>query len=100
MKRVVLSTAVLVWVIASASVSRTDAEAPASPAQASPAPAPVKQSGPAPTVAPSDPHQALLSTYCYTCHNARAKVGGLVLQGLDIQAVSGDAETWTASRRS
>jgi len=99
MKRVVLSTAVLVWVIASASVSRTDAEAPASPAQASPAPASVKQSGPAPTVAPSDPHQALLSTYCYTCHNARAKVGGLILQGLDIQAVSGDAETWEKAVR-
>ena len=60
MKRVVLSTAVLVWVIASASVSRTDAEGQASPAQARPAPAPVKQGGPAPTVAPSDSHQAML----------------------------------------
>lgn len=80
MKRFVFSTTVLVWVIASSAVSRTEA---------------VGQAG----TAAADPHQALLATYCYACHNARAKVGGLVLQGLDIHAAGGDAEIWEKAVR-
>ena len=80
MKRFVLSTAVLVWVIASSSVIRTEAEGQATPAQAG--------------AAAASPPQALLTTYCYSCHNARARVGGLSLDGLATQAVAADAETW------
>jgi mono/diheme cytochrome c family protein len=85
MKRFLVSTAVLVWVIASSSVWRTEAEGQAGTAQTG--------------AAAADPHQALLTTYCYTCHNARAKVGGLVLQGLDVQAAGGDAEIWEKAVR-
>src|SRR5437660_1302983 len=37
-------------------------------------------------------HQAMLNTYCISCHNSRAKVGGLVLEGLDLQAAADNAE--------
>ena len=43
---------------------------------------------------PARPHQALLTTHCYSCHSTRAKAGGLALQGLDTQAAGADAETW------
>src|SRR5262249_28109948 len=38
--------------------------------------------------------QALLNQYCITCHNAKAKAGGLALDKLDLQHVGADAETW------
>src|SRR5207244_5608239 len=38
--------------------------------------------------------QAVLNTYCITCHNERAKTGGLALDKLDVQHVGEDAETW------
>ena len=44
-------------------------------------------------------HQALLTTYCYSCHNSRARMGGLTLQGLDPQAVGSDAEIWEKAVR-
>jgi mono/diheme cytochrome c family protein len=37
---------------------------------------------------------ALLKQYCVTCHNERAKQGGLVLDGLDPVQVAGHSETW------
>jgi hypothetical protein len=46
-----------------------------------------------------DPHQAMLTTYCYTCHNSRAKMGGLVLEGLDLKAAGADAQTWEKALR-
>jgi len=85
MTRFLLSTAVLVSAIASSSVLHTAAEGRGNAAQAA-----------ATTAAP---HDVLLTTYCYTCHNARAKVGGLVLQGLDIQHAGGDAEVWEKAVR-
>jgi hypothetical protein len=36
----------------------------------------------------------MLNTYCTGCHNSRAKVGGLALDGLDIQAAADNAEIW------
>ena len=42
----------------------------------------------------ADSSQALLNTYCITCHNERAKTGGLTLDKLDIQHVGENAETW------
>jgi len=47
------------------------------------------------TAAPApDQYHALLSTYCFTCHNTRAKVGGLALDSLDLQFPANDAATW------
>ena len=41
-----------------------------------------------------NPHQSMLNTYCIGCHNSRAKVGGLALDGLDLRAAPDDAEIW------
>ncbi len=55
-------------------------------------PASVGQSSPA--AGAPDPHRAMLTTYCFTCHNTRAKVGGLVLDALNLQTATEDAQTW------
>jgi len=44
-------------------------------------------------------HQAMLNTYCISCHNSRAKVGGLALDGLDLQAAADNAEIWEKALR-
>jgi len=38
--------------------------------------------------------QALLSTYCVTCHNERLKTGGLILEKLNPTEAADSAETW------
>jgi hypothetical protein len=38
--------------------------------------------------------QPALDRYCITCHNARLKTAGLMLDRLDLAAVGRDAETW------
>lgn len=43
---------------------------------------------------PLDQQKALLKQYCVTCHNQRAKTGGLELDKLDLGHVAGDAEVW------
>jgi mono/diheme cytochrome c family protein len=56
-------------------------------------------SGTAPAASGPDQYQAMLATYCFACHNARAKVGGLALQGLDLRAASTDARIWEKALR-
>ena len=83
MKRLIHSTAVLALLIASSSALRalrTEA---------------VAQTG----AAAGSSQQAMLTTYCYTCHNTKVKMGGLALQGLDIQAAGADAEIWEKAMR-
>jgi len=46
------------------------------------------------TPAAAVPDAAFLQQYCLTCHNARAKAGGLVLEGLDSANTTGHAEVW------
>jgi len=41
----------------------------------------------------------MLNTYCTGCHNTRAKVGGLALDDLDIQAAADHAEIWEKALR-
>ncbi len=41
----------------------------------------------------------MLTTYCFTCHNMRAKIGGLALEGLDLQSAPDDARTWEKALR-
>ena len=55
--------------------------------------------GQTPAAAASDPNRAdpnreMLNTYCVGCHNARLKIGGLVLEGLSTQQVAADAAFW------
>lgn len=47
-----------------------------------------------PTVGPSAGAEATISKYCVTCHNQRAKIGGLVLEGLDLTAAGREPQTW------
>ena len=61
--------------------------------------APVSSQGsnaPIPPAASPDlaPYRATLDQDRVTCHNARLKTGGLVLDGLDLATLSDDAELW------
>ena len=38
--------------------------------------------------------RALLDRYCVTCHNSRAKTGGLVLENADLSNVGAHGEVW------
>src|SRR5688500_9593511 len=58
---------------------------------------PAMQSGTAPQAAagPSaEAQQALVKTYCATCHSTQAKAGGLALDGMNVQAAAEHPETW------
>src|SRR5204863_9013229 len=46
-----------------------------------------------------DPHRAMLSTYCFTCHSDRAKMGGLSLESLNLQSPAENAQTWEKALR-
>lgn len=48
----------------------------------------------APTATASATHQASLTTYCSTCHNARLKTAGLSFDTLDLTNVARDASAW------
>src|SRR5262252_2392439 len=52
-----------------------------------------------PTPGGPDQHRAMLSTYCFTCHNTRTKIGGLALDGLDLQAPAENAQIWEKALR-
>ena len=47
----------------------------------------------------ADQHGAMLNTYCVTCHNGQAKVGGLALDALNLQAAADNAATWEKALR-
>jgi hypothetical protein len=49
--------------------------------------------------AQTNPHQLMLNTYCIGCHNSRAKIGGLALDGLNLQAAADSAEIWEKALR-
>jgi mono/diheme cytochrome c family protein len=51
------------------------------------------------TAAPGAPSRALVDTYCVGCHNARAKVGGLALDGVDLSRPAAHAEVWEKAIR-
>jgi hypothetical protein len=55
--------------------------------------------GNAPAADGSDPHRALLTTYCFTCHSTRLKTGGLALDRLDLQTAASDAQLWEKALR-
>lgn len=41
----------------------------------------------------------MLTTYCYTCHSTRAKMGGLALEGLDLKDAGANAQVWEKAVR-
>src|SRR5688500_18539075 len=79
---------VAVW-IAAVAVAAGSAQQPQLPAPRTAAPAAGAARAAAP---PSD--AAFVKQYCATCHNERAKQGGLSLEALDVASVAGHAETW------
>src|SRR5262245_31820002 len=46
-----------------------------------------------------DQYRAMLSTYCFTCHNTRVKIGGLALDGLDLKTPEENAQIWEKALR-
>ena len=44
-------------------------------------------------------HQEMVQTYCVTCHSTRTKMGGLALEGLNLQAAADNAEIWEKALR-
>src|ERR1700746_3136507 len=86
MKRFFFLTA-FVALIASLALLQTKAQTPSQAQKAAPA------------AATLDQYRDMLSTYCYDCHNSTVKSGGLVLEGLDIQNASDDAQVWEKAVR-
>jgi mono/diheme cytochrome c family protein len=86
LKRGLFVLAVAAVVVASSASSRP---------QAAPRQAPVAQPASSQPQSPSQPqYAALVKQYCVTCHNERAKTGGLVLSTLDMSNIQPDAEVW------
>ena len=52
-----------------------------------------------PAAAAPDSHRAMLSTYCFTCHSSRMKMGGLALEGLNLQTPEENAQIWEKAVR-
>src|SRR5262245_21420346 len=89
MGRVCLFVCCAVWVLAAASSGlRADPGSPNSQATANPA-----TQAPSPSPATSS-DQALVQKYCITCHSARAKTGGLSLEGENPADAASHAELW------
>jgi mono/diheme cytochrome c family protein len=42
----------------------------------------------------TDQYRAMLTTYCFTCHSAKLKIGGLALESLNLQVAANNAQTW------
>jgi hypothetical protein len=55
--------------------------------------------GLAPAARAQDQYRAMLTTYCFTCHSTRAKIGGLALEALDLHKAPDDAPTWEKALR-
>ena len=62
-------------------------------------PAPMQTKAQTPAAAAPDQHRAMLSTYCFACHNTRLKSGDLALDGLDLQNPADNAEIWEKALR-
>src|SRR5688572_28964190 len=70
---------------------REDGQAPARPAAATQRAEPA-----APVAAPATtaPDQALVQKYCATCHNDRAKTGGISFEGIQVAQAGQHSEIW------
>jgi mono/diheme cytochrome c family protein len=53
-----------------------------------------QSAGPAPKQDPASSASAVFTKYCVTCHNARLKTAGLVIDPAGLSHVSTDAEVW------
>ena len=70
---------------------REDAQALARPAAA---PQRVEPAAPAAAASTTLPDQALVQKYCSTCHNDRAKTGGISFEGIQVAQAGQHSEIW------
>ena len=70
------------WIIVLASVASQGQSPSATPSSSASA------------AAASEPHGALINQYCVSCHNQRARTGGVALDTLSLSNIPTDAETW------
>jgi len=47
----------------------------------------------------TDPHRAMLATYCQTCHNSKLKTGGIAFDSMNLQNAADDAAVWEKALR-
>ena len=52
-----------------------------------------------PSLSPASQHGAVVSRYCFTCHNERVKAGGMALDTVDITKVAANPELWEKAIR-
>src|SRR6185295_1957268 len=52
------------------------------------------QQSQAPTAGNTTEYRAVLTRYCFTCHNEKLKTGGLALDKVDLNNIPAGAETW------
>ncbi|MEQ1730947.1 MAG: c-type cytochrome domain-containing protein, partial [Vicinamibacterales bacterium] len=91
--RVLLAGGVLALFMAA--LAAPSAQQPGAPAQSSPAGAAAATPAPqAASVNQGAQYKAVLDKYCVTCHNDRARTGGLTLQDLDVTNLPAHGETW------
>ncbi|HET9192800.1 MAG TPA: DUF1592 domain-containing protein [Vicinamibacterales bacterium] len=69
---------------------REDGRTPARPAAAQRAEPAARVAAPATTV----PDQALVQKYCATCHNDRARTGGISFEGIEVAQAGQHSEIW------
>jgi mono/diheme cytochrome c family protein len=60
---------------------------------------PLQTTAQTPAAGATDEHRAMLSTYCFTCHNSRVKTGGLALDTLDLKTPEENAQIWEKAVR-
>ena len=99
MRRVcVLLVAAAALVAAASSNLRADRPAPQAPTSAPARPSGAQTPNPAQTAATNQAatinQRELVDKYCVSCHNERAKTGGLVLENLDPRNTSANPELW------
>ena len=94
-RRLVWASGCLLLLLAVASIRVVADPAPAQAAHP-PAQPRVSASPAVPRVAasPAAPDQALVQKYCASCHNNRAKTGGVSFEGLDVTRAGDDSEVW------
>jgi mono/diheme cytochrome c family protein len=87
MKRAIILCAALVLITVSKAVPQTRVAAQ------TPAPSPATAAN------SSEQYRTMVATYCATCHSSQAKMGGLALDTLSLDAVGKDAATWEKTVR-
>src|SRR6476469_7875824 len=60
---------------------------------------PLQTTAQTPAAGALDEHRAMLSSYCFTCHNSRVKTGGLALDALDLKTPEENAQIWEKAVR-